>query len=652
MERRRMRKQLSCLPCRERKVKCDKGRPCAPCARSKAGHICLHPDRAGSNTLSSTHVQDHTVTNTPGRSSRGNSQAVLGGESIEAFSQSPVVHGHSPASAPGAPEGNDLAFQPLPSWLPMTSGDHDSPAFPGRSSIRWLMPKVSQLPSILRHRLSSADHNQFDSIMQCVHKAGFEMSENVFVTYSEQKHRLNQYRALELADPLDSPDQITKELPTREIADQFFTQYLETFGTVLPVFTQDTLDAYYRGFWRLPTASPLVQVIILLLVISLGNCTISTSGGRFSKAKVLHWWRLALAWEHSFVEVNKPTLLAIQVHCLIALVRQTYSFSESSGGIVNGVLTRSAVAIGLHLDPEQTGNSPHHAALHDHLRQLWFTILEIDLQCSLDDGTLPSFRSEDWTTRFPSANGSLSEIHQTISTRLDIAFFLNKPRWRADFHEVLRMNTEMFEIRRRLNLARSTQREGSLSKDFGEEYHDLICRRSILALHLPFGIVNDPRYAHSHNICLDTALLITSHTRQDEDASALTTLVQNPGATFRTILFHAVLYLCHILLRTSPREHSCDIEGNVRPETQDRIVQALEHFVKMTEDRLRAQDYGGKAFLFASLTLIYLQLVHGGTASNEQEFREKFRASVQEATKRAFCLFFNRENNPPLGPDG
>lgn len=61
---RRHRKVLSCTPCRERKVKCDRLKPCAQCLRANTQDACFYPPATSSPSRSSS----GTISRTPKRS--------------------------------------------------------------------------------------------------------------------------------------------------------------------------------------------------------------------------------------------------------------------------------------------------------------------------------------------------------------------------------------------------------------------------------------------------------------------------------------------------------------------------------------------------------------------------------------------------------
>lgn len=61
---RRHRKVLSCTPCRERKVKCDRLKPCAQCVRANTQDACFYPPATSSPSRSSS----GTISRTPKRS--------------------------------------------------------------------------------------------------------------------------------------------------------------------------------------------------------------------------------------------------------------------------------------------------------------------------------------------------------------------------------------------------------------------------------------------------------------------------------------------------------------------------------------------------------------------------------------------------------
>ena len=99
------------------------------------------------------------------------------------------------------------------------------------------------------------------------------------------------------------------------------------------------------------------------------------------------WILHAQTWLGVAYDKGQLGLVSVQVHCLLLLARQVNGLGGDLTWVSAGALTRTAMSMGLHRDPNVFPNvTPFFAEMR---RRLWLTVLELDVQASLDSGTPP-----------------------------------------------------------------------------------------------------------------------------------------------------------------------------------------------------------------------------------------------------------------------
>lgn len=94
------------------------------------------------------------------------------------------------------------------------------------------------------------------------------------------------------------------------------------------------------------------------------------------------------------------TIRGLQVHCLLLLCRQAYAIDKWANWNSAGSLLRLAISQGFHRDPKSfTRLSAFDAEMR---RRIWATILELNVQLSIDAAMPPLISVDDYDTKPPS----------------------------------------------------------------------------------------------------------------------------------------------------------------------------------------------------------------------------------------------------------
>ncbi|KAK1675454.1 hypothetical protein BDP55DRAFT_632138 [Colletotrichum godetiae] len=662
--RRRERPMLVCLECHRRKLKCNKQRPCDRCSKNNPPLKCTYVRPVlGTAPKRSTHEQQQQASNdreqspnarhTPGRSgdpadprSDNTSSAALRSASATESRDRSVEddNGDSPTPEPqeGLIDGNadvlDLSENAgVPTAKPSKLNSRRT--WYGRSSNHWLFPK-------------------FQHIMSLMGQAGFSLPSGEFTTFNELKTRLYQRRTLFLGETQGPQLSIFEEFPPRSTTELLIERYFDTFGSVFALLQKPTFQDQALRFWEKPESVPIAICIQILLVIAIGNGTLDTTSGRLPDTKIEGWWHLILAWQSVALRSNPCDVSTLQACCLIDIMRQVYSLDSTATWSSSGMLARNAMVAGLHRDPSITGDRLFKGELETQ-QNLWYTILELDLQSSMTEGIVTTVGPDDWDMSLPAppsrsngigegahldASSPVGYLISTLRTRMRIANFLNDIRCSTKYEEASRLQETLEAVARPL-LANSSPDHGNFALCFSS----ILCQRSLLALHLPFGVQRSSSLAFSYTLCVSTAISILEtidppkKLAKAHDMGGLVNMMRTSGSLFRTVALQSVLFLCY--------QVEASINDNkpwtLIAELRDRIIDIIDRYAVIAERRLATQDFVGKAFIIANMVSAKAKLVRMGHSGAEIDAASP--AMAKDIAEVCFTIFRNRPDIPGPG---
>ncbi|KAK1997556.1 hypothetical protein LX36DRAFT_749644 [Colletotrichum falcatum] len=649
--RRRERRMLVCLECHRRKLKCDKKRPCNRCVASETPLKC-------------TYVKPGEA---PIRKDlpRGARRASADGRTPDRNPPGSAPPGSAPRPAVESRTSGDSEASPaaIPTTLDGVQTE-DSASRPASESAT----RAEAPPAKSTAGPNSEAKCQFTRIRSLTSTAGVALPGGEFKTFNEFRSQLSQRRTLVLEDSPESQASIFDEFPAREVADRLMDRYFDTFGAVFVLLHQPALRAQAEAFWEQPARVPLSSCIQMLLVIALGNATVGPDGGRLPHSKILGWWHLVLAWQNVSLRSCPDDVATLQTGCLVDLMRQAYSLDVKSGWPASGLLVRNAMTAGLHRDPALTGGQTRAAEEQQRQRrELWYAVLELDLQNSMDRAMLPAVGLDDWDSPLPGDPGSGDDadgggpkaassprqvLISTLAVRTRIARFLNGLKCSTDYAEASGLHAE-------LDALAGTLLNSSPARDLGfaHGFSTLLCQRSLLALHIPFAVLRTPSYVYSYNVCLGTAFSVLErvdpppppppppadadrHHRHRDGDDGMVVLMRTSGCIFRTVALQAMLYLC-LQMEAALGDHR---PWTLAAELRDRFVAVAERYVAIAERRLSTQDFAGKAFIVPAMALAHAKLAASGMGPEDVAACD--RVLADELTAACFSLFRSRPEFP------
>ncbi|KZL82485.1 c6 zinc finger domain-containing protein [Colletotrichum incanum] len=624
--RRRERRMLVCLECHRRKLKCDKKRPCDRCVASDTALKCTYV-KPGEFPSPKDFRREARQASPDGQVPDQNHRSgILTGDSERSSGET----GRSPPHLSLGPRRGS------PTLEPHNSGDSDISANAIPTSLENLqngdLGNRTVFESLAQVEASPAKINcQFNQITSLTSQAGLALPSGEFKTYKEFRKELCQRRTLFPEDSQETQASIFDEFPARATADMLIDRYFDTFGSIFLFLHQHNFRAQAQAFWEQHERVSISDCIQILLVVAIGNATIDSTSDRLSHTKILRWWHLVLTWQNITLRSSPNDLHALQTGCLIEIMRQAYGLDVMSSWPASGLLVRNAMMAGLHRDRSCTGQL--YAKEHQRQRQeLWYTILELDLQSSMDHAMQPALSLDDWDMPLPNGfnpsddfEGAPSKVASprrilisTLVVRTRIAQFLNSIKCSTDYAEALKLHEELDTLAHAL-LHSSSAHSRRCDFGFANGLAAIYCQRSLLALHLPFAILRTPSYAYSYNICFSTALSVLERLDPPADQNeylhndGMVILMRTSGAIFRTVALQAILYLC-LQMEASLKDHQ---PWTMVTELRDRFIAIAERYLLIAERRLTTQDFVGKAFIVPAMALAHAKLASSGMSSEE-----------------------------------
>ncbi|KAH8660284.1 hypothetical protein BX600DRAFT_467509 [Xylariales sp. PMI_506] len=541
----RRRPTLACEPCRKRKIRCDRKRPCAHCQRSH--HTCVFLDLPSPAA--------------PRQNASGVSLRIDQG-----LADASTRTGAGSSAEPLTPSDATRRSPPRATWIISTIGnalvDNDTP---GESL------SIDEGPQSYDEREAhppaggiSADRSRHTGllglknisrpvrrIMVKNRKLGQSHWANAALANIEELHAFDQdmrtkgecWKLLQDCKSLSShiklqrkqKVQIPREhsefgrwIPPRQIADSLLDAYLRTFETVYRILHVPSLKDEYENFWERAETRRLEFVIMLQLCLAIGACFYDDT---FSLRKeATQWVYEARAWL-LLSEKSQSTIWGLQIMCLLHIARQTCGIEASASWISIGSLVNAAMLMGVHLDPYSL---PRMSILEAEMsRRLWATILELVLESSSTAGTAPLISVEDFDCQPPS---NLDDHHLIAADCAESAPQPLPPDVRTGVSTQIAL-TRSFALRLSIlklangaktggvTLAKSTELSSQLitairelrqhlqriglgsSSSFQSCMCDMIMQDYLLTLHVPFVplIPSNPAFIPSQRQCVDIA---------------------------------------------------------------------------------------------------------------------------------------------------
>ncbi|QQK46987.1 Fungal transcriptional regulatory protein, N-terminal [Penicillium digitatum] len=282
----------------------------------------------------------------------------------------------------------------------------------------------------------------------------------------------DEYRLRPLAHATVLRDTLRQLIPIKTVADTLVQTYIDRFEIIHRVLNKSGFIADYNRHWASPLSTPASFLVQLLLVAATAasfhpEICIDVMNQKTVHEHALDWAEAAESWLNSSTNQPPQSWDTLATHCLLLIAKRANHIQESSFWTCTGALVRWAMAAGYHRESGSTARiSPYYQEMR---RRLWMTIVELDLQASIERGMPPSVGIEDFNIVSPLNidDAKLQEsgqdplkgmplatltdtsfqalLYRSLTVRLKICAFVNGCHQQDDFDRVLHLGEELEE---------------------------------------------------------------------------------------------------------------------------------------------------------------------------------------------------------------
>ncbi|KAK7213851.1 hypothetical protein V2G26_021029 [Clonostachys chloroleuca] len=365
--RRRDKVQLSCDPCRHRKLRCDRQHPCGTCSRRAITNSCNYatpfttPDAQRS-------VAPRQSTSLHARITELESLVVT------------LMEGQSlPTPSTGAPKPPRTSLPSFEDELPeirrprKSHDDAESPADPGTLNLR-------------ESGASYVQSAHWEAILTKVRGLKEDLVTDSralpgsHLFYGPNRHATR--------------DEILAACPPRQVVDRLMALHFDSYIVTPYIIHSKKFLREYEAFWEDPTATSISWVglmfSLLYIAAQLQTFTIDVNDERAEALKGEY-----LAMKDAFREKAVQCLILARytmggpyiLETLITILTGEFVLMKdgvTDGWLLIGMILQLATRMGLHRDPDHfPGISPFEAEMR---RRMWIVILQLDISLSLETG--------------------------------------------------------------------------------------------------------------------------------------------------------------------------------------------------------------------------------------------------------------------------
>ncbi|KAJ0418350.1 hypothetical protein BJY00DRAFT_185880 [Aspergillus carlsbadensis] len=428
---------------------------------------------------------------------------------------------------------------------------------------------------------------------------------------------------------------IPDELPPKDLGDKLLASYLQTAGTIYRIVDWQDFKRKYDSLWQRADSDECEFIVFLFLVFVVGSASINEKEGRLSRSKALRWMSLARMWRNPIVGVERCTMPLLQVDFLLLIGRKFWGLGSPSDHIASANLVRTAITMGLHGGSSQDSNL---TADEDNLRRhLWYAVLELDAQCSLESGVEPTYTGM-WTALPPRPDAHHSDLQhwveqvtgkpwcleretcpqialrQSLPIRLQIVQQLNQPQFDLRYETACELTEKLKAVAGWTPVSGSNSTE--ITSQFLSDYTTLVLNTVLLSLHWTFAIQLQPKYSYSRNLCVIAALKILKQLCPSRTETRLQILVQRESFIFENNAFPAALFLCADVCRGASQFDPGDLLEI--PSLKNDVIGALRVFIAVAEQRVALIDYSEVAYVLPAVALVYIRHEEWRSMTNDE----------------------------------
>ncbi|KAI1815826.1 hypothetical protein GGS20DRAFT_575910 [Poronia punctata] len=669
--RRRRRPALACIPCRLRKVKCDRASPCGRCLstrkkyryRLEAIEDIQGNDESDPTPLSSeeplylgrAQIPDGIIPTTrvgqPSAPTHATPPTGNGRVSTrDTHGTGGILEAATIRKAAERSEHRDESTKPDPlrsisetgqSILARQAGLGDSDITLKKTRLlRWSdwMGGAPEFSPVYNWFQLVCDENE------AISHTGKDLLSDIGTLYQKCKMVTKKLKASRPSRCFPSA-KATLEPPLREVADTMAKLYFQCFEPIYKILHEPTFWSEYRMFWGNPEDASMALRLKILLVVGIGS-SVYEEASQDSELRhmVILWIHTAQLWLSGPLEKDRLNIPGCK-----------------------------AMQIGMHRDPKHLlAMSTLEAEVR---RRLWFTILEMVVQSALDSAMPPRVSFHDFDTEPPSnvddyelsESTTMLQAHpreKHTSTSMQLQLIDSLPIRLKPAQRLNGLNSEQSysdackECRK---FGKSNARTGVTA--FQRNLCDYMIRRFLIPLHCPFAseACANPLFHFSRKVTLDAALTFLSP--EPEDHFAL--LMARGGGMFREGFRYAA---ATVTLGLLVEAETCRLDGTYRRRGADAsarhldfLRQVVDRLSTMAWERIRQGETNIKSHMFIAVVLAIADADGDGLCevAMARHARDSFSSSLELLEARANSLGLGSHNThnesgfapPRLGGD-
>ncbi|KAK2759391.1 hypothetical protein FQN54_002869 [Arachnomyces sp. PD_36] len=444
VKRRRKRRTAACVQCRSRKLKCDQEFPtCGRCAKGPRPSECTYQDASqqqqptgSSSTSSQPPVASWGTSATvrvPGRNGgasipRERPSAQL--NQVQSNTGGSAINGDEQSKCTSTSRLNQhfeqhLDFYPSPkrrkTFGSGTAGAGVNLLEDEDPYVRDYRPQRLEIPSKTfwrgkecssRFYGSSIIVNMISEFPELKAYAKEIKAENPVLTkfrcdlmaVKERNHHQKHFAEKTPPSSIDNT-YLLNLLPNRSIVDELVEDYLTYIEPTHRIFHIPSLRRELETVWDQQPAdiepTILVQLVLMLATAwnlhNPGSIIIDEKPVTCDTAK--KWIRDCEAWLQNSC-TKRPNPVILRIRCLIIIAKNSNATRKSQQWTEIGSLVKFAMSAGYHREPNSQF-AKISSFNREMRRRIWVTMVELDLQSSLDRGMPPTVRQDEFDCAMP-----------------------------------------------------------------------------------------------------------------------------------------------------------------------------------------------------------------------------------------------------------
>ncbi len=189
-------------------------------------------------------------------------------------------------------------------------------------------------------------------------------------------------------------------IPSPETCEILLNAYFRTSESAMRIFHIPTFRKEYDQFKQQPLLASDSFILKMLLAMAIGVTFYQEPkepNVETLRTQAKKWIYAAQSWLSEIpYEKSRLNVAGLQIQCLLLIARQSLAVVDDLVWISSGSLVRRACSMGLHRDPKYF---PNMTVLQAEIRRrLWATIMELNVQFSLESGMRSLICFDDFDT--------------------------------------------------------------------------------------------------------------------------------------------------------------------------------------------------------------------------------------------------------------